>query len=141
MSVMRHGRLEIVIAIAMSFVAVAAQAESKRHWQTGTLVDAGRKHDNTVGGQASETRRPANPGGVVPTFNGVPEVGIYVIETADLRLELEAMIPVDGSEFEHEVTVGQTVTFALEKNTVYVKLANGRETRLRVIKKTSPKKD
>ena len=63
-----------------------------------------------------------------------------MIETAELRLELEAMVPAKGSEFEHEVIVGQPVTFALEKNTVYVKLANGREHRLRVVKE-SPKKE
>jgi hypothetical protein len=136
---MRPYRLQIALMIAMSLVPVAALAGPRRHWQTGTLVDAGRKHDNTVGGAASETRRPANPGGYVPTPHGTPEVGIYVIETTELRLQLEAMVPVGGSEFEHEFSVGQPVTFALEKNAVYVKLANGREHRLRLVKK-SPKK-
>ena len=129
-------RLSIVLLVALSLVSAAAFAGPKRQWQTGTLVDAGRKHDLAIGGAASRTRPPFPPGGVVPTSNGVPEVGIYVIETAELRLELEAMIPAKGSEFEHEVTVGQPVTFALEKNTAYVKLANGREHRLRVIKKS-----
>jgi hypothetical protein len=72
----------------------------------------------------------------VPTFNGVPEAGIYVIETADLRLELEAMVPANGSEFEHQVKMGQSMPVALEKNSLYVKLPDGREHRLRVIKKS-----
>jgi len=138
---MRPYRLPIAFAIAMSLVPAAAPAGPKRQWQTGTLVDAGIKHDNAIGGGASQTRRPANPGGVVPTFNGVPEVGTYVIETADLRLELEAMVPAKGSEFERQVSIGQPITFALEKNRVYVKLADGREHLLRVVRKLTKPKD
>ena len=137
---MRLFRIPAVVPALLLIAAVSAVAGPKRHWQTGTLVDAGRKHDLAIGGAASRTRPPFPPGGVVPISNGVPEVGTYVIETAELRLELEAMVPAKGSEFEHEVTVGQPVTFALEKNTVYVKLANGREHRLRVVKE-SPKKE
>ena len=124
------------LATIMCLTAIAAGP--KRQWQTGTLVDAGRKHNNAVGGAASEARRPMNPG-IVPTPRGTPEVGTYVIETAELRLELEAMVPVALSDFEREIAVGQSVTFALEKNTVFVKLAKGREHRLRVVRK-SPKK-
>lgn len=134
-------RLSIVLLVAMSLVAAAAFAGPKRHWQTGTLVDAGRKHDNAIGGAAMPTRLPANPGGVVPPFSGVPEVAVYVIETAELRFELEAMVPAKDSEFEHDFIVGQPVTFALEKNSVYVKLANGREQRLRLVKESPRKKD
>jgi hypothetical protein len=35
------------------------------------------------------------------------------------------------------VTVGQPITFALDKKALYVQLPNGREHRLRVMKKTS----
>ena len=133
-------RLSIVLLVAMSLVAAAAFSGPKRHWQTGTLVDAGRKHDNAIGGAAMPTRPPFPPGGVVPPLSGASEVGIYVIETAELRLELEAMVLAKGSEFEHDFIVGQPVTFAREKNSVYVKLANGREQRLRLVKE-SPKKN
>jgi hypothetical protein len=133
---MRLFRIPAVVPALLLAAAVSAVAGPKRHWQTGTLVDAGRKHDLAIGGAASRTRPPFPPGGVVPTTNGVPEVGTYVFETAEVRLELEAMVPATGSDFEHEITVGQPVTFALEKNTVYVKLANGREHRLRVIRKS-----
>jgi hypothetical protein len=127
----------VFLATAMCLMAIAAGP--KRHWQTGTLVDAGRKHNNAVGGAATETRRPMDPR-VVPTPRGTPEVGTYVIETTDLRLQLEAMVPVAGSDFEHQIAVGQPVTFALEKNTVYVKLAGGHEHRLRVIRKSAKNK-
>jgi hypothetical protein len=136
---MRLSGFHVIVAALMSLTAVTIVAGPRR-WQTGTLVDAGRKHDNAIGGAASQARPPANPGGVVPTFNGVPEVGTYIIETAELRLELEAMVPAAGSELERQVSVGQPITFALEKNTVHVRLPDGREQRLRVVKKSSPKK-
>src|SRR6187549_251907 len=91
----------IAIVVLLSVAAAApAGAGPRRQWQTGTLVDAGRKHDNAVGAGASGTRPPANSGGYFPTPNLTPEVGTYVIETPDLRLELEAMVPVGGSDFE-----------------------------------------
>jgi hypothetical protein len=138
---MRLLRVPTVVPALLLIAAVSTDAGPKRHWQTGTLVDAGRKHDNAIGGAASQTRRPVNPGGIVPTFNGVPEVGTYVIETAELRLELEAMVPANGSELERQITVGQPVTFALETSSVYVKLENGREQRLRLVRKSPRTKD
>ena len=139
---MRLFRIPAVVQALLLLAAVSAVAGPKRHWQTGTLVDAGRRHNNAIGAAASETRRPANPGGYVPTPHGTPEVGTYVIETAELRLELEAMVPANGSELERQITVGQPVTFALESNSVYVKLDNnGREQRLRVVRKSPKKQD
>jgi hypothetical protein len=138
---MRLFRLPTIVSALLLVAAVSTVAGPKRHWQTGTLADAGRKHDNAIGGAASQTRRPANPGAIVPTFNGVPEVGTYVIETPELRLELEALVPANGSELERQITVGQPVTFALEANAVYVKLANDREQRLRVVRKSPAKKN
>jgi hypothetical protein len=132
----RFVTLPIVVLLASLSGAGPASAGPKRQWQTGALVDAGRKHDNAVGGAASDTRPPANSGGYFPTPNFTPEVGRYVIETMDMRLELEAMVPVGGSDLEREVIVGQAVTFAVEKKTVYVKLPSGREHKLRLIRKS-----
>lgn len=135
---MHHGALRIVLVTALSLAAAAVLAGPKRQWQTGTLVDAGRKHKALAGGATSATRPPVNSGGYAPAPNVTPEVGTYVIETPEFRLELEAMVPVTGSALEREVGVGQSVTFALDKKTVYVKLANGSEQKLRLMKK-SPK--
>jgi hypothetical protein len=132
-------RLTCRVFLATTICLMAIAAGPKRQWQTGTLVDAGRKHNNAIGGAVSETRRPMNPG-IVPTPRETPEVATYVIETAEVRLHLEAMVPVAGSDFERQLVVGQAVTFALEKKNVYVKLADGREHRLRVVSK-SPKKE
>jgi hypothetical protein len=124
----------------MAILAFVPVPDSKRHWQTGTLVDAGITHKTFIGGAASETRPPLNAGSVVPPPNTTPEVATYVIETDDLRLELQALVPINASTTETELKVGQAVTFALEKSTVYIRLANGHEQKLHVVKKLAKKK-
>jgi hypothetical protein len=56
-----------------------------------------------------------------PGFNKpvLTEVVTYVIETADLRLELQDMVAVGREGFDLSVTIGRTVTFAVEKKTAY----------------------
>src|SRR4029078_10469169 len=86
---MRLFRIPAVVPALLLIAAVSAVAGAKRHWQTRTPVDPGREHALAIGGAASRTRPPFPPGGVVPISNGVPEVGTYVIETAELPLQLE----------------------------------------------------
>jgi len=70
-----------------------------------------------------------------------PDVGKYVIETAEMRIELEDILPIsDSRSFDATVKTGDSVTFALEKNTVYVRNADATEHRLRVTKKTPRKR-
>jgi hypothetical protein len=61
------------------------------------------------------------------------ETRLYVIETEDFRLELKQDATVDTPRL--EVLVGEPVTFAIEKNNVYIKSANGRETKLSLTKR------
>src|SRR6058998_3329738 len=82
---------------------------AERHWQTGTWGVT-----------------------TVPAAKR-PNVHPYVIETNDLRLELKATVPAGRRPL--EVTVGAPVTFALERNTVYVRNSNGGIYKLRVVKK------
>jgi hypothetical protein len=64
------------------------------------------------------------------------EVGTYVIETDDQRIELQDMVPIgQRGSFDLNVTVGDPVTFALEgKRTAYIRKADGHEYRLLVVK-------
>jgi hypothetical protein len=61
------------------------------------------------------------------------DVRRFVIETDDVRLEMEDTVPVGRRSI--DVTVGGMVTFALEKNAVYVRDPDGTEHKLRLIKK------
>ena len=63
------------------------------------------------------------------------DVHTYVLEGDGMRLELEEVVPVGRRSI--EVMVGQSVSFALEKNSVYVKDSEGKEHKLRVTKKTA----
>jgi len=63
------------------------------------------------------------------------DVGVYVIETAALRLELKDVRPINKPGL--DAIVGQPVTFALERSAVVVRGDDGLEYKLRVTKKTN----
>ena len=75
------------------------------------------------------TRDPAAGGG--QRSAAVEEV-LYVIETDALRLEFKQKGTLDQRI---DAMIGEPVTFALEKNTIYIKDAKGKERRLTVTKK------
>lgn len=105
-------------------------ATAARHWQVGTWTDLGIRRTPWVGAP------PSSVGPLTPT-SGRPvltEVATYVIETADLRLDLEDIVPIGGS-FDRSVSIGATVTFALRKATAFIRQADGTEYRLRIVRK------
>jgi hypothetical protein len=121
--------------LALTFVvglmtAHAWAAGAERAWQTGTWRDVQVVRPRVVFGVA----RP-RVGSPAPA---IAEVRTYVIETDDLRLELKETAPADARRI--DATVGQAVTFALEKNTVYIKEADGGEHKLSVAKKITKTK-
>jgi len=81
-----------------------------------------------------------NGGGRPPSasMRAMADVRTYVIETDDLRLELEDVVQVNTRSI--DAVIGLPVIFALEKNSVYVRDADGVEHKLRVTKKTNKPK-
>jgi hypothetical protein len=122
-------RLAAVLLLALASIATAAD----RAWQSGKWVDSGIARNPFVGD-------PHNvPGGIgVPPGRGsTPEVGRYVIETADARYTVEDIVPISSpASFDRAVRVGESVTFAVNKSTIYIK-GDGTEYRLRLVKKES----
>ena len=116
--------------VAIVLVGVSNAAERK--WQTGTWADVGITRTPSVADPARE-RMPRG-------FNtpGLTEVATYVIETADRRFELQDTVALGHESFDLQVTVGHSVTFAIEKKIAYIKLDRG-EYQLRVLK-NEPKK-
>jgi len=108
----------------------AAVDTAERAWQTGTWREAKVERPRVLFGA-----QPRDPNSTVPRTAPAREVRTYVIETDTLRLELRQDATVDTPRI--DVVLGQPVTFALEKKTVYVKDEEGREHRLSVRNQTA----
>ena len=120
---MKH--LALAFAVGMMLVNAAA-AGPERAWQTGTWRSIQIVRPKVVFGVTGAPRA----GSPAPAL---AEVRTYIIETDDLRLELKENTRADARRI--DATVGEPVTFALEKNTVYIKDAEGAEHKLSVTRK------
>ena len=119
--------------IAILFAVLAAAVfctAAERRWQTGTWTDVSVKRQIVdFGPGASGFGRP----GAAPAMRAMADVRTFVIETGAVWLELQDVVQVNRRSV--EAAVGGAVTFALEKNTVYVRDADGTEHKLRVTKR------
>ena len=113
--------------VLLVIVLAGVQTDADRRWQTGKWTDVGVKRTPFVADPVRE-RMPA--GFNKPTMT---EVATYVIETDDRRYELQDTVAIGREGFDLQVTVGKSVTFAIEKKTAYIKLDKG-EYRLLVLK-------
>jgi hypothetical protein len=124
-------RLCLLVMACSIGVVVAAD----RRWQTGTWGDITvRRRVVDFGPGASGFGRP----GSTPEMRALADVRRFVIENDDLRLEAEDTVSVGRRSF--EATSGTSVTFAVEKKTVYVRDVDGAEHKLRLIKKVERSK-
>lgn len=121
-------------AIVLSVVcfAVASLVAAERHWQTGTWADMSTTRQMVDFGPGQSGFGPPNAG---VQMQALAEVRVFVIETDDTRYELKDTVPVNRRSI--DVVLGERVTFAVDKNTVYVRDANGTEHKLRLTKKLS----
>ena len=125
MKIDRAAAALVVLSLSASTVCQAAD----REWQTGRWTDV-------------EIVRPKVVFGIVPrdpTAGGqrspaVVEDRLYVIETDALRVEFQQKAALDRRI---DAIIGEPVIFALEKNTIYIKDARGKEHKLSVKKKTA----
>jgi hypothetical protein len=113
-----------LLVLLLSAPAVCQAAD--RAWQTGTWIEMQIVRPKVVFGIIS--RDPAAGGQRSPAVEEV----LYVIETDALRLEFKQKGTLDQRI---DAMIGEPVTFALEKNTIYIKDAKGKERRLTVTKK------
>jgi hypothetical protein len=91
--------------LILAVVTVATSLAADRKWETGTLVDIATKRSPWVRPSSSGT----DPFQRGPTKSVMSEVPLYVIETKDRRL-------------------------TLNKKTAYIRLPDGNEYRLRLVK-------
>jgi len=122
----------IITVFLLLFAAAAPSQAAERKWQTGTWADVTVKRRIVdFGPGSSGFGRP----GATPQMRAMADIRQYVIETVELRLEMEDTVAVGRQSI--EAMVGHKVTFALEKNSVYVRDDDGTEHKLRLTKKVA----
>jgi hypothetical protein len=120
------------VAILLALISISVVGAAERHWQTGKWIDVNVKRRMVdFGPGASPFGGSGRPS--APTMRAMADVRTYVIETDGLRLELEDVVQVNTRSL--DAVVGLPVTFALEKNAVYVRDSDNVEHKLRVTKK------
>jgi hypothetical protein len=125
---MRILHCALLIAL-LSVTATVSGAE--KAWQKGTWRDAKIERQKVVFGVA-----PNNPNSGIPRTSppAAMERRSYVIETDALRLDIRLDATVDTPRI--DVVIGQPVTFAMEKNDIWIKDDEGHEHRMKISKKT-----
>jgi hypothetical protein len=124
---MRKRTATALILLTVCGSAVLDAAE--RVWQTGTLQDV--KIDRPKVNFGVPSRDPSTN---LPRAAASREIRTYIIHTDNLRLELRQDATTDTPRL--DVRVGEPVTLALDKKTVYVKDDSGKEHKLSLRKQT-----
>lgn len=124
-------RAPIVMATLTCVALAGPGGAADKQWQVGTWADISVKRQIFDFGPGSSTFGPPR---AAPTMRALADVRVYVIETDDLRIELRDVVQIGHRSI--DATIGEAVTFALDKKSVYVRDADGIEHRLRVTKKT-----
>jgi hypothetical protein len=114
--------------VVLLLTAPAVSQAADRAWQTGRWYDVQIVRPKVVFGII--TRDPAAGG----QRSAAVEDRLYVIETDALRVEFKQKATADDPRI--DAIIGEPVSFAVEKNAIYIKDAKGKERRLTVTKKT-----
>jgi len=128
--------MRVAILCVLALVPVLHAGE--RHWQTGKWISVDVKRRMVDFGPGASPFGGGAQQPSTPAMKAMADVRTYVIETDDLRIELDDVVQVNTRSI--DAVVGLPVTFALEKNSVYVRDSDGVEHKLRVTKKTSKPK-
>jgi len=131
-SIMRFSILCVILALVPTLHA------AERHWQTGKWIDVNVKRRMVDFGPGASPFGGGQQSAPAPTMRAMADLRTYIIEPDELRLELEDVVQVNTRSI--DAVIGLPVTFALEKNSVYVRDSDGVEHKLRVTKKTNKPK-
>src|ERR1700676_4779014 len=113
-------RMHRTITSLVVLMAIAAPGLSAdRHWQTGTWGEVTTQRKMVDFGPGTSGFGPPRSS---PTMQAMADVRRFIIETDEMRLEMEDTVPIGRRSIESiDVTVGGMVMFALEKSAVYVR--------------------
>ena len=120
------------VALTLLCLLAASAAAAERQWQTGTWGEVSTTRQMVDFGPGQSSFGPPNAG---IQMQALAEMRVFVIETDDTRYEMKDTVPITRRSI--DVHVGGPVTFAVEKNTVYVRDTTGAEHKLHLTKKTA----
>jgi hypothetical protein len=104
-----------------------------RRWQTGVLADIDITRQVMDFGPGASGFG-GSPNTAAPSMKAMADVRVYTIETDVQRIEFKDVVAVGRRSL--EAVVGDTVTFALEKKTIYVRDTAGIEHKFSVTRNT-----
>jgi hypothetical protein len=119
----------ILLAAIVFAMAGATAMAAERQWQTGTWRETKIERPKVLFSVQSR-----DPNSNLPRTAAAREVRTFVIDSSTHRLELRQDATVDTPRI--DVLLGQPVTFALDKKTVYVRDGEGKEHKLSLRKQT-----
>ncbi len=122
---MKHLIVAAIVCVLVGATALAAD----REWQTGTWRDTKTERPRVLFSVQSR-----DPNSNLPQTAAAREIRTYIIDSKTHSLELRQDATVDTPRI--DVLLGQPVTFAIEKKTVYVKDSDGKEHKLSLRKQT-----
>jgi hypothetical protein len=123
------------LLILFALLAISPLSAAERHWQTGKWIDVSVKRRMVDFGPGASPFGNGAGRPSTPSMKAQADVKTYVIETDELRLELEEVTQVNTRSI--DAVVGLPAIFALEKNTVYVRDSDNVEHKLKVTKKVN----
>jgi hypothetical protein len=123
-------RRQFVSLIAGAFLLSSPAIAAEREWQNATWHDYKVERPRVL-----FSAEPRDPTSNLPRTTAAKEVRTYIIDTSTQRLELRQDATVDTPRI--DVLIGEPVLIAIEKKTVYVKDADGKEHKLS-LRKQSP---
>ncbi|HUP38514.1 MAG TPA: hypothetical protein VM115_00230 [Vicinamibacterales bacterium] len=122
---MKQGIVAAIVCVMVGATAAAAD----REWQTGTWRDTKVERPKVLFSVQSR-----DPNSNVPQMAAAREIRTFIIDSKTHSLELRQDATVDTPRI--DVLLGQPVTFAIEKKTVYVRDTDGKEHKLSLRKQT-----
>ncbi len=132
---MRRSHYGVFAGLLLALTITVAAAE--KQWQTGTWGETQTKRQIVDFGPGSSSFGSPKPSSS-PSMRAMADVYLYIIETDEMHLELKDVVAVGRRSV--DVVPGAAVTFALQKNTVYVRDEDGTEHKLSVSKKVEKAK-
>jgi hypothetical protein len=122
---MTQAILAAIVCVMVGATAVAAD----REWQTGTWRESKIERPKVLFSVQSR-----DPNSNLPRTAAAREIRTFVLDSKTHSLELRQDATVDTPRI--DVMLGQPVTFAIEKKTVYVRDSEGKEHKLSLRKQT-----